>query len=223
MKAQYLRDLHKKTFLNTKNMASFSTFKTLVEALVHFNIAEKSAPLFSEVKIKVEVPLFLKEELAFNMTEMPYNVSEAAICEMVVFPILKTIWKNFKEKLLLWSHQGISKDVEISGIFDYIVAKRSPLGRVLSLPMLVMIQAKKDNFDEGWGQCLAQMIAAQNLNNQDYTIYGIVTNGTSWEFGQLDNQTLLRHTQPLSIDDLPKLYNVIYNIFEYCEKQLERQ
>ncbi|MFN0200293.1 MAG: hypothetical protein ACKVTZ_02160 [Bacteroidia bacterium] len=201
-------------------MASFSTFKTLAEALVYFNISEQSKNLFPNLTTYIEVPAFLAEELEFNITEMPYNASEAAICEMVIFPILKSIWKPFAKKLLLWSHQSVSKDAEVSGIPDYILAKRSPLGRVMSLPMLVMIEAKKDNFDEGWGQCVAQMIAAQKLNNDPYVVYGIVTNGDTWQFGYLESQHLFKHFQSLSLSDLQKLYNTLHFVFKECEKQI---
>jgi hypothetical protein len=33
-------------------------------------------------------------------------------------------------------------------------------------PYLILMEAKKDNFEEGWGQCLAELIAAQKINNQ---------------------------------------------------------
>lgn len=201
-------------------MAIFSSFKSLDSALIHFNISETSKNIFKEISL-VEVPKTLEAELEFNLTEMPYNVSEASICEMVIFPILKSLWTNFKAKLLLWSHKGMGKDADLVGIPDYIVAKRSPLGRVMDLPMLVMIEAKKDDFDGGWGQCLAQMITAQKLNQGDYPIYGIVTNGDTWQFGMVENQTLTKNIFPIGINEMPKLYSSLYFIFSECEKHIK--
>lgn len=201
-------------------MASFSTFKTLEAALIHFDIQENSQTLFPNIEIKVPVPETLKEELTFNMTQMPYKVSEASICEMVIFPILKTVWKNFTSKLLLWSHKGIGKDSENSGIPDYILAKRSHLGRVMDSPLLVMIEAKKDNFDEGWGQCVVQMHTAQSLNNDEKPIYGIVSNGDSWQFGQLEGNIFSLDTTSISVGDLPKLFNILYHLFQICENRV---
>ena len=78
----------------------------------------------------------------------------------------------------------MSKKAKNSGIPDYIIAKSSPLGKeVMDMPMLVMIEAKKDDFDEGWGQCLAQLNLAQQLNHQAFRVYGIVSNGEVWQFG----------------------------------------
>ena len=202
-------------------MASFSPFNTLESALIHFNIQENSQILFPPIDEYVAVPQTLIEDLHFNMTEMPYKVSEASICEMVIFPILRSVWKNFKTKLLLWSHKGIGKDAENSGIPDYIIAKRSHLGRVMDLPFLVMIEAKKDNFDEGWGQCVVQMRTAQLLNQDDKPIYGIVSNGGNWEFGQLLGDIFTQHSTNISIDDLPKLYNTLCYLLKICEKRVE--
>ncbi len=201
-------------------MASFSSFKNLDSALIHFNVTETSKNIFKNIAI-VHVPQTLQSEIEFNITEMPYNVSESSICEMVIFPILKSLWTNFKAKLLLWSHKGIGKEADLMGIPDYIIAKRSPLGRVMDLPMLVMIEAKKDDFDGGWGQCLAQMISAQKLNQSDSCIYGIVTNGDTWQFGNLVNQSFTKNTFPIGINEMDKLYSALYFIFAECEKQIK--
>ncbi len=206
---------------NFGNMESLSTFKTLEDALIHFQIKENSLNLFPNLENKHEVSPYLVAELEFNTTKLPYNVSEAALCEMVIFPILKEVWKHFMEKLLLWSHRSIGKDAEMSGIPDYILAKRSPLGRVMDLPLLVMIEAKKDDFDGGWGQCIAQMVTAQGINNSKSEIYGIVTNGNAWEIGKLDSNAIFsRHNASFSLQDIPLLYNMLYNLFELCEAKV---
>ncbi len=202
-------------------MSSFSSFKTLEDALTHFNIVSKMDNILFAEKECVISP-YLVEELAFTLKETAYNISEAAICEAIIYPILKEVWKNFTNSLFLWSHRSLSKKSKNSGIPDYIIAKRSPLGKgVMDMPMLVMIEAKKDDFDEGWGQCLAQMHLAQQLSNHEYTIYGIVSNGDMWQFGYLENTTLTQNMDRISISNLQKLCNTLYFIFETCEKQLK--
>jgi len=32
----------------------------------------------------------------------------------------------------------------------------------------VVVKAKKENFTEGWGQCLAELIACQYMNDGEY-------------------------------------------------------
>lgn len=202
-------------------MSSFSTFKTLEDALTHFQIVSKMDNILFAEKECVIAP-YLAEELAYTMRETAYNVSEAAICEAIIYPILREVWKQFSETLFLWSHRSLSKKAKNSGIPDYIIAKRSPLGKnVMDMPMLVMIEAKKDDFDEGWGQCVAQMHLAQQLSNHEFTIYGIVSNGDVWQFGHLENNVLTQNLNYLNVSDLQKLCNTLYFVFEMCEKQLK--
>lgn len=86
--------------------------------------------------------------------------------------------------------------------------------------MLTQTQ-KRYNFDWGWGQCLAEMVAADRLHGEvDLTIWGIVTNRITWEFGKLETQDFTRHPAPLSIFDLDKLFAVVNYIFQQCETQL---
>ncbi|MFN0202772.1 MAG: hypothetical protein ACKVTZ_14710 [Bacteroidia bacterium] len=204
-------------------MVSFSPFKTLEEALLYFQIAERTQEIFPTIANIQPVPENLVSDLDFNITQLPYNVSEASLCEMIIFPILKEVWKRFTSKLLLWSHKSIGKDADMAGIPDYILAKRSPLGRVMDLPLLVMIEAKKDDFDAGWGQCVAQMVTAKTINQDLNEVYGIVTNGNSWEFAQLQAQTFTKHKTSYALQDLASLYNVLYHLFEICEAKVSAE
>ncbi|WP_333087904.1 MULTISPECIES: hypothetical protein [unclassified Microcoleus] len=84
----------------------------------------------------------------------------------------------------------------MSGIRDYILAKRSPLDTVVfDKPYFILVEAKKEStFDEGWGQCLAEMVAMQRLNNEpEQTIFGIVYNRAMWQFGNLKLDTFTQN------------------------------
>lgn len=203
-------------------MESFSSFKTLEMALAHFNITTVSKNIFSiSEKMPISPSLYLMEELDFNLNETAYKASEAAICEAIIYPVVKEVWKSFKKHLFLWSHKSLSQVGKNAGIPDYIVAKRSPLGNaVMDLPMLVMIEAKKDDFDEGWGQCVAQMRFAQQLSKGEYTIYGIVSNGDMWQFAYLTEDTLTQNNLFATIQDVQGIFNVLYQIFSACQKQI---
>ena len=50
----------------------------------------------------------------------------------------------------------------------------------------MIVEAKKVDLNSGLGQCLAEMVAAQQFNQSEtQTIYGCVTTGTAWKFLQL--------------------------------------
>ena len=78
-----------------------------------------------------------------------------------------------------------------------------------------------DKFDEGWAQCLAEMVAAQKLNNQlKLTIFGIVSNGKGWEFGKLEDRTFMHHPGLYTIQEIDRLFALVNYVFQQCEIQL---
>ncbi|MEG4037206.1 hypothetical protein QUA03_25690, partial [Microcoleus sp. S36b_A4] len=114
----------------------------------------------------------------------------------------------------------------LSGIPDYILAKRSPLGTVVfDKPYFILVEAKKESaFDEGWGQCLAEMIAVQRLNNEpEQTIFGIVSNGAMWQFGKLKLEMFTQNKIFYTIQDLDRLFAAVNYVFKQCELQLEEK
>jgi hypothetical protein len=143
----------------------------------------------------------------------------------LIYPLLREVWKPFHEVLTLWSHQPIAYDDDLSGVPDYIVARRSPLGPlIMDLPYLLVVEAKKDDFIRGWGQCLAAMLAAQKLNDvPDQTFYGITTNGRVWELGQLRGDVFTQDLRPFSLQDLDGLAAALHFIMIQCREQFARQ
>jgi hypothetical protein len=69
------------------------------------------------------------------------------------------------QHFLIGSHQPLNYDNNLSGVPNYVVAQRSIRGKViLEKPYVIFVEAKEDNFEEAWGQCLAEMLAAQKMN-----------------------------------------------------------
>jgi len=167
---------------------------------------------------KIAVPKHLEQDLDYVIKNMPYKASEAAICELIIAPILKEVWKNFDKSLTLWSHKAIRFSKELGGIPDYIIAKRSHRGVVVfEKPILAVIEAKKDDFDGGWGQCATEMLTIQRINaNSQIPVYGIVSNGENWEFGKLVQNQLIKNLTPYSLADLSQLFAAINFSLQEC-------
>jgi len=125
----------------------------------------------------------------FEFTREHINVfaSEAARCEAIIFPVLKESYKAYADRYALWIKQSIAYDDILNGTPDYFISTRSELGKtVVGSPLILLVEAKKNDFEQGWGQCLAELVAAQKINgNADFPVYGIVTDGTLWQFGRL--------------------------------------
>jgi hypothetical protein len=87
------------------------------------------------------------------------------------------IYGMFSERLL----KAIVGDYELSGNPDAIVAKGR---RAPEIPYFCFHEYKKENEPKGdpAGQCLAAMLVAQELNNNQRPVYGIYVVGRNWFF-----------------------------------------
>lgn len=109
--------------------------------------------------------LFLKE-FEFNRENIDLFTSEASRTDLVITPILREVYKQYHDKYSFWIQKYIAYSDKLNGTPDYIIATRSALGKtVLELPLVVVVEAKKNDFEQGWGQCLAELVAAQKINN----------------------------------------------------------
>ena len=196
---------------------SFISYKTLSQVLQTFHISYQEQN-FIQLK-SFEISDYLRAELQFNLVELVVDSSEYALCENLIYPILREIWKMYKTDLMLWSHHPIGESEELSGIPDYLIAKRSPLGKIVfEQPYFIVVEAKKDNFSEGWGQCAAELVAIQKLNNHpEQTLFGVVTNADRWEFAKLQRELFTKNLTGYHIEDLDELFAAINYLF--CESQ----
>lgn len=204
---------------------AFPNYQTWGQVLETFDLTLEEIELFPNLTLQ-KMPQLLKEHLLFVVKNTPYNVSEAAICESIIFPFLIEIYKNFDDTLMLWSHLALSYNDNLFGTPDYLVTKKTKHGKmVMSSPLLAVVEAKKDDFSLGWGQCAAEMVAMQKLNkNTNIPIYGIVSNGISWEFGVLQHQIFSKNmgSEGFSMTNLDRLYSFIYHVIEICAQNAQQ-
>ncbi len=202
----------------------FSTYKSIGAVAKQFQIKYVRDNFIIETEFAVSQGFRDELELIFN--EGVFDNSEIAICENIIYPVLKEVWKAYRSKFLLWSHQTLSYDENLCGVPDYVLAKRSPLGTVVfDKPYFVLVEAKKESdFTEGWGQCVAEMVAVQRLNNDaEQTIFGIVSNGAIWQFGKLILDNFTQNKVFYTIQELDRLFAAINYVFRECESPLDKQ
>jgi hypothetical protein len=199
---------------------AFSSFKTIGEVLKAFQVTYTEANFISELAFTVSN--YFREDLELMMRDAVVDNSEFAICENLIYPVIKEVWKVYRQHFILWSHQSLNYDERLSGFPEYILAKRSPLGKfVFDKPYFILVEAKQDNFETGWAQCLAEMIAAQRLNGEyQIVIFGIVSNGDRWQFGKLEGEIFTRNSTYYTIQEIDKLFAAVNFVFQECEVQL---
>ncbi|MFM7886193.1 MAG: hypothetical protein ACKPCM_05775, partial [Pseudanabaena sp.] len=192
---------------------AFGTYKTIGAVVKEFQITYTESDFVQPLPFVLSD--YFREDLQLMMREGVVDNSEFAICENLIYPLLKEVWKQYRSKFLLWSHQSLNYDEKLSGFPEYILARRSPLGKVVfDRPYFMLVEAKQDNFEAAWGQCIAEMVAAQRLNAElDLTIFGITSNGDRWQLGKLEKQTFTRNATFFSIQETDKLAAVVNYVF----------
>lgn len=199
---------------------SFSQFRTIGEVVKEFQVRYTEAEFIQQLEF--QITQYFREDLQLMMREAVVDNSEFAICENLIYPVLKEVWKHYRDRFIIWSHQSLNYDERLGGFPEYILARRSPLGKVVfDKPYLLLVEAKQDNFETGWAQCLAEMIAAQRLNGEpEIIIYGIVSNGRTWQFGKLEAGVFTLNTTFFTIQELDVLFGALNYVFQQCEAQL---
>ena len=198
---------------------AFSDFKTISEVQEKFRITYSEDDF---VKSEPSTPSaeFLRD---FEFTREHINVfaSEAARCEAIIFPVLKESYKAYADQYALWIKQSIGYDDVLNGTPDYFISTRSELGKtVVGSLLILLVEAKKNDFEQGWGQCLAELVAAQKINakniddSADFPVYGIVTDGTLWQFGRLIGDAFTQNRTDFALANLPTLFGAVDSVFK---------
>jgi hypothetical protein len=199
---------------------AFTNYKNIADVLKSFPLSYQEQDFIQKIEFKCDeyfvsrLNTVIQEGIVFN--------SEYAICENIISPILTEVWRGYIQSFLIWSHQPLNYDENLSGVPDYVVAQRSPRGKVvLEKPYVIVVEAKKDNFEEGWGQCLAEMLAAQKLNNDpSKKLFGMVSNGKLWEFGVLQEEMFTKNRKYYVLENLEELMGAVNFLFAESLAQL---
>lgn len=188
---------------------AFSDYKTIAQVQEEYNIKYLEEDFIEVADLKPS-DLFVKE-FEFSEKNMDIYTSESSRCENIIYPILREVYKDFIDKYTLWSHKSITYDAKLNGTPDYLFSTKSELGKtVLGFPIVIVVEAKKNDFSEGWGQCLAELIAVQKLNKaEEIPVYGIVTDGELWQFGKLVSDEFTKSKLRITITDLDKIFGTI--------------
>jgi hypothetical protein len=157
---------------------------------------------------------WLKETLLMTLPLAKIAGSEKARSEFIIAPILVEIIKLTNGEISIFSGEDFTVDRELglNGICDFIISQSSNQIKV-SAPVVALVEAKKGILKDGWGQVIAEMVAATKFNEHrkkpiEY-IYGIVTSGSAWQFFRLKAQTVIIEPKEYSIDSIEKLLAIL--------------
>ena len=197
---------------------AFSDFKSIADVQKKYQIKYREE-IFIVVQ-ETDPPESFRQDLAFFRENMDLFSSEGSRSEMVIAPLLREIYKKHYTRYSFWVQKNLVCDEVLTGTPDYIFSGKSALGKtVLEKPFVIIIEAKKNDFTLGWGQCLAELVAAQKLNEDSlHPVYGIVTDGNLWQFGKLTADVFIQDPENFTIDQLSRLYGALNAIIQFIEQ-----
>lgn len=195
---------------------SFSDYKNISQVQAEFRIKYREENFIFHNEYHISSRFI--EEFVFNQRNLDVFSSEASRCEIVIFPILREVYKKYYQEVSLWVQKAITYSDRLMGTPDYVVSKKSELGKTFfESPLLIVAEAKKNDFEQGWGQCLAELVAAENINADSIKpVYGIVTDGRLWEFGKLTENIFVKNIMGFTIDELTKLFGALDFVFYHA-------
>lgn len=173
---------------------AYSNF-TLEGVLSTFELEKvESMGLFSEIE-PVTLRAHFKTELAEKASLAATIRTEKARSELIVADVLFELRKHLNRRISLFSGIDFNVDAEndLTGVCDFLISL-SPGQLLVDAPVIVLVEAKKEDLIGGLGQCIAEMLAAQRFNaekeNNIPCIYGAVTSGTDWLFLKLAEKSV---------------------------------
>ncbi len=157
---------------------------------------------------------YLAETLRYNVPLALASNSEKARSEMIIAPILIEVRKQLQSQFSLFS--GIDFNVDgsqnLTGFCDFIISSSSER-LFISAPVMMLVEAKKEDIIGGLGQCVAEMVAAQIFNeregNEISVIYGAVTSGTNWKFLKLKGKVVEIDLVEYYLRDVNKILGIL--------------
>jgi hypothetical protein len=192
---------------------AFSDYKHISQVQQQFHITYQEERFL--VVDELAPPAQFLEEFTFNHEHLDIYASEGSRAELVILPLLREAYKPYAQQYELWVQKAMAYDEVLRGTPDYLLATRSELGKtVLALPLVIVAEAKRNDFEEGWGQCLAELVAAQKLNqDRNRPVYGVVTDGRRWEFGKLTESMFVQNKDAYNVEQINQLFGVLHELF----------
>ena len=192
---------------------SYSNF-TIESVLTAFQLEKvESAGIFSKID-PIAPSAYLTTGLTKKIPLAAAIGTEKARSELIVADVLVELREKFDYRISFFSGIDFNVDLEndLTGVCDFLVSL-SPGQLFLEAPLIILVEAKKDDPKLGLGQCIAEMLAAQRFNaekgNDIPAVYGATTTGTEWQFLKLAGKNLQIDMDIYPIQQCDKILGIL--------------
>ena len=178
--------------------------------------ATPAADLFAGVPPVPPSPA-LVENLAVGSRHATTVNTEKARSEGMIAPLLTAFWWTYHGRIGLYSGNEFDGDAAagLNGYCDFILS-RAPQQPFVTPPAVVIVEAKRENINDGLGQCVAGMIGAVRFNARGgmpiNPIYGCVTTGSVWRFVRLNGAVITLGLREYGISEVDRLLGIFVSI-----------
>ena len=191
----------------------YSQFLTLEQPVKEFSLSvqEGGALLpYSPVEPSDVLKSILERELDWAVSVG----TEKSRSEGIVLQLLLEVRAKLNNQISVFSGRSFDVDESrnLNGYCDFLISQ-SPQQRLIDAPVVAIVEAKKGDITLGWGQCVAEMVAASIFNaDRDRNInviYGAVTSGSLWQFVSLQGNTLTFDVSEYAIAEIQKILGLL--------------
>ncbi len=145
--------------------------------------------------------------------------TEKARSELLVSPILLELMAILQNRYSFFS--GVEFNVDpargLNGFCDFLIT-RSPVLFVVEAPVVAVAEAKNENVLNGFGQCIAGMLAAWTFNANKgrpvRQVFGVSTTGTEWKFLRLRDTAVTIDLDTYDITDPGRILAILLHMVE---------
>jgi hypothetical protein len=202
---------------------AYNKFKGLEQIETDFGINTLQRVWMPEILPQTNISQFLTQSMLDARDEA--LETEKAKSEFILAPILKELKRSNPNTFSTFSGYqfDVDKSINLNGFCDFILSAE-PQKVYVTAPIFCMVEAKRGVIEEGWGQCGAEMYAAQIFNARagvKRTVYGCVTNAFSWCFLKLEDKALYIDPNyvPLTFTEPHRVMNVLQWILDVSLKK----
>ena len=189
---------------------------TILQLKEQFGVEQKyHAHIFTHLP-KREASEWLKSALERGVDFALDQDSEKARSEFIMAPVFLELRHQARERISIFSglEFNVDKKRKLTGFCDFLIS-RSPYQAALEAPVMVAVEAKRQDFKKGLTQCMAEMIAAriynENRGRPVNEIYGCVTTGDVWRFLRLRDNAVEIETASFDIvGDLEQILGILW-------------
>ena len=175
---------------------------------------------FFSAAAPVQVGALLQETLKESVPLGLAIGTEKARSEFIIAPVLLEARRQVGPAVSLFS--GVELDADpaqgLRGTCDFLLCA-SPDQRTLRTPVVAVVEAKRDDFTAGIGQCVAEMLAARIINEREqaaiHTIHGVISTGSTWKFARLVGDTAFVDVTECYIKQVDRIVGILVSMLKH--------